>query len=156
MQIFRVLFAAALLAALNPAARADTELKDRLVAASEQMGENMLDVIRACAPDIDMSGIEVEYTPRMTESVACVVDTHIERFGRDETEALVEQAEQMAERSFSTLQEMTRLQQEYPRLSSSELVEINQQCGTLEASRELPMNQLMQENMAQLSACFSQ
>lgn len=139
-----------------PAAQADSELRDRFIAASERMGQNMLDVIGACAPGIDTSGIEMEYTPRMTEAANCVVDTHVERFGREETEVLVEQAEAMAERSFSSLQEMSRLQQDYPRLSDPALIEINQQCGTLEASRELPMNQLMQENMAQLADCFSQ
>jgi hypothetical protein len=136
-------------------AQSDAELRERFIAASEQMGENMLDVIRDCAPDIDMSGIEVEYTPAMTEAAHCVVETHIERYGKDETEVLVEQAEAMAERSFSSLQEMANMQQDYPELSSEALIELNQECGTLEASRELPMNQLMRDNMSRLAACYS-
>jgi hypothetical protein len=155
MPLFRILSVLAAVAAAVSTAQADEALRDRFIAASERTGENMLDVIRECAPDIDTSGIEVEYTPEMTEAANCVVDTHIERFGRDETEALVEQAEAMAERSFSSLQEMSTLQQDYPRLSDPALVEINRECGTLEASRDLPMNRLMQENMAKMSACLS-
>jgi hypothetical protein len=34
-------------------------------------------------------------------------------------------------------------------------MELNQECGTLEASRELPMNRLMRENMSRLTACFA-
>jgi hypothetical protein len=50
---------------------------------------------------------------------------------------------------------MSTLQQDYPRLSDPALVEINRECGTLEASRDLPMNRLMQKNMAKMAACLS-
>lgn len=155
MPMIRILAALAL-AAVVPTAHADTELRDRFIAASQQMGENMMEVVQACAPDLDLSEVNFDYTPGMVEATECVVDTHIERFGRSETEELVEQAEAMAERSFSSLQEMTTFQQEYPQLSRPELVEINQSCGTLEASNDLPMNRIMRENMMQLMECFSQ
>ncbi len=155
MPMIRILAALAVVVAL-PNAHADSELRDRFIAASQDMGESMMKAVKACAPEIDISGIDFEYTPRMVEATECVVETHIERFGRAETEALVEQAEAMSERSFSSLQEMTMLQQDYPALSSPELVEINQNCGTLEASSDLPMNRVMRENMSQLAACFSQ
>jgi hypothetical protein len=50
---------------------------------------------------------------------------------------------------------MASLQQDYPELSSEAMIELNQECGTLEASRELPMNQLMRDNMSRLAACYS-
>jgi hypothetical protein len=158
MLIFRTLTGLALAAGLSVPGpvQADTELRDRYVAASQQMGENMLKVIEDCAPGLDTSGIDFEHTPRMMEAVGCVIDTHIERFGRDETEALVAEAEAMGERSFSSLQEMGTMQQDYPRLSSPGMVEITQQCGVVEASQDLPISRLMQDNMGELMACFSQ
>ncbi|MBY6205194.1 hypothetical protein [Halomonas denitrificans] len=136
-------------------AYADDGLRDRYVAASQQIGETMLDVIEDCAPDLDTSGIDFEYTERMVASVECVVETHIERFGRAETVALVEEVEAMADRTFSSLQEMATLQQDYPRLSDPAMLEINQDCGTVEASQDLPLSALMQDNMAKLAGCFS-
>lgn len=158
MPVSRILPVLAVAAALAPlsSAQADSELRDRYIAASQQMGEGMLKVVQACAPQIDMSEIDFDYTPRMVEAVSCVVDTHIDRFGRAETVALVEEAEAMGERSFSSLQEMTTMQQDYPRLSDPAMLEINQTCGTIEASRDLPLTSLMQENMAQMAACFSE
>lgn len=151
---FPALALAACLFAAGPA-QADEDLRDRYIAASQKMGESMLEVIEACATGIDTSGIDFEYTDRMIESVDCVVETHIERFGRDETEALVEEAEAMGERSFSSLQEMAAMQEDYPRLSAPEMLEINQACGTIQASQDLPISRLMRENMADLAACFS-
>lgn len=154
-RIFPVVIVAVALAALSPV-RADTELRDRYIEATQQMGENMLKVVQACAPEIDVSEIDFDYTPRMVEAVGCVVDTHIDRFGRAETVALVEEAEAMGERSFSSLQEMAMMQQDYPRLSEPAMLEINQACGTIEASRDLPLSRVMQENMAQMAACFQE
>lgn len=134
---------------------ADEGLRDRYITASQNIGENMLDVIEECAPALDTRGIDFEYTERMADSVECVVEAHIDRFGRDETEALVDEAEAMAGRSFSSLEEMTTLQQEYPRLSDPAMLEINQACGTVEASKDLPLSRLMQDNMAKLAGCFS-
>ena len=150
MSMFRPTTALAVLTALFAAgsAAADNELRDRYIAASQQMGENMLEVIEGCAPGIDTRDIDFEYSPRMMDAVSCVIDTHIERFGRDETEALVEEAEAMGERSFSSLQEMGTIQQDYPRLSSEGMIEITQQCGVIEASQDLPLTRLMRDNMA--------
>lgn len=134
---------------------ADEELRDRYIAATQAMGENMLDVLRDCAPEIDYSGIDFEYSPEMTEAVGCVVEGHIERVGRDETVALVEEAEAMGQRSFGSLQDMTTMQEDYPRLSSQAMMELSQECGTIEASQDLPLSQLMRENMGELAACFS-
>jgi len=158
MPVFRILPLLVVAAAVAPlgSAQADNELRDRYIEATQQMGENMLEVVKACAPEIDMSEIDFDYTPRMVEAVGCVVETHIDRFGRAETEALVEEAEAMGERSFSSLQEMATMQQDYPRLSEPEMLEINQACGTIEASRDLPLSNVMQENMAQMAACFSE
>ena len=141
--------------AASATTHADDGLRDRYIAASQQIGETMLDVIEDCAPDLDTSGIDFEYTERMVDSVECVVETHTDRFGKDETEALVEEAEAMADRTFASLQEMATLQQEYPRLSDSAMLEINQACGTVEASQDLPLSRLMQDNMAKLAGCFS-
>ncbi|MGK7297371.1 MAG: hypothetical protein ACNS61_16365 [Candidatus Wenzhouxiangella sp. M2_3B_020] len=138
------------------AARADDELRDRYIAATQEMGKTMLDVMQACAPDVDMSGVDFDYTPRMTEAVGCVIETHIDRFGRPATVELVEQAEAMGERSFSSFREMTEIQQEYPRMSDPAMLEINQVCGTIEASQDLPLSRLMQENMDKMAACFAE
>src|SRR6056297_1621356 len=154
-RMFTASFLVACLSAANPA-QADTELRDRFIAAGQQMGEGMLEVMKGCAPDIDTSEVDLEYTPRMTEAVSCVVDRHIERFGRDETVALVEQAEAMGERPFSSLQEMATIQEDYPKLSTPAMAEFNQACGMVEASQDSSMARLMQENMAELTACFSQ
>ncbi|GEM_PF-6349068 len=148
-----LLIAAALLA--SGSARADAELRDRYILASQKMGENMLKVIEACAADLDTSDIDFDYTPRMTEAVGCIIDKHIQRYGRDETVALVEDAEAMGERSFSSLQDMASIQQEYPRLATPGMMEITQQCGVIEASRDLPLTKLMQDNMATLAPCFT-
>ena len=147
-------FAAALV--LCASAQAGEELRDRYIEASKSMGEGMLEVLQDCAPDVDMSGINFDYTPRMTEAVGCLIDTHIDRLGRDKTVELVEAAEEMGERSFSTMQEMASMQEDYPVLSSPAMVEISQECGTIEASKDLPLSQLMQENMADFMGCFSQ
>lgn len=144
----------AVLAAGN--AQADPELRDRYIAASQQMGENMLTVIEACAPDLDTRDVDFDYTPRMNDAVECIIETHIDRFGRDETVALVEEAEAMGQRTFSSLQEMASIQQDFPRLSTQGMMEITQQCGAIEASQDLPLTQLMQDNMAVLTACFGQ
>lgn len=138
------------------AARADEELRDRYIAATQELGESMLEMMRACAPDIDMSGVDFEYTPRMEEAVACVIDAHIDRLGRPATVELVEQAEAMGARPFSSIQEMAELQQDYPRLSDPAMLEINQTCGTMEASQDLPLNRLMRENMDRMAACFAE
>ena len=137
-------------------AQADGGLRDRYIAATQEMGENMLAVMQACVPDVDMSDVDFDYTPRMTEAVACVIETHIDRFGRPATVDLVEQAEAMGERSFSSLREMTEIQQEYPRLSDPAMLEINQTCGTIEASQDLPLSRLMRENMDKMAACFAE
>lgn len=158
MPVFRILPVLATVAVLVPVspAHADSELRDRYIVATQQMGEGMMEMVQACAPEIDTSEIDFDYTPGMVEAVDCVIDSHIERFGRAETEALVEEAEAMGERSFSSLQEMAAMQQDYPRLSEPAMLEINQACGTIEASRDLPLSRLMQENMAQMAACFSE
>lgn len=136
-------------------AHADDELRDRYIAATQVMGDQMLDVINDCAPDIDTSEIDFDYSDRMTEAVGCVIDGHIERFGKDETEALVGEMEALSERSFSSLQEMSTLQAEYPRLSDEALMELNMSCGTMEASQDLDLTRLMQDNMAALASCFT-
>jgi hypothetical protein len=157
MTMYRLMTAVVLAGALSAfsAVRADDELRDRYIAATQEMGENMLAVMQACAPDVDMSDVDFDYTPRMTEAVACVIETHIDRFGRPATVELVAQAEAMGERSFSSLQEMTEIQQEYPRLSDTAMLEINQACGTIEASQDLPLSRLMRENMDKMAACLA-
>lgn len=157
MPMFRSLLLSSLMLGLFhvDGVRADPDLNQRFIAASQKMGEGMIELVKSCAPSIDLSGVDAEFTPRMREATECVVDTHIERFGRGQTEELVEQAEAMAAQSFSSLQEMTTLQQDYPRLSSPDLLEINRSCGTLEASNDLPMNRVLRENMAQMTDCFS-
>ena len=147
-------FTAALLA--SGAARADDDLRDRYIAATQEMGKTMRDVMQACAPGVDLSEVDFEYTPRMTESVACVIEIHVDRFGRPATVELVEEAEAMGERSFSSLQEMTEIQQEYPRLSDPAMLEISRTCGTFEASQDLPLSRLMRENMDKMAACFAE
>ena len=149
-----ILLCVASLLAFTPAF-ADTDLRDRYIAASQAMGENMLTMLKACAPQLDMSDIDFEFSERMTESVSCVVETHIDRFGRDETEALVEEAEAMGQRSFSSLQEMSSIQTDYPRLSNDAMLEISQACGTIEASQDLELTQFMVDNMSSLTACFT-
>jgi len=120
------------------------------------MGEQMLEVIRRCAPDVDTSSVDFDYSPKMIEAVSCLIDRHIDRFGRAETVTLVEQAEAMSERSFSSMQEMATMQEDYPQLSTPAMGELNQACGMVEASQESSMARLMQNNMSELMACFSQ
>jgi hypothetical protein len=134
----------------------DQELKDRFVAASEEMGKGMMALVKSCAPGVDLSGVDGEYTPQMVDAAHCVVDTHIQRFGRAETETLVAEAEAMAERSFSSFQEMNALQQDYPLLSGQALLEINRSCGTFDASRDFPLNRVMRQSMASMADCLSQ
>lgn len=157
MPTLRLLSAAALAAGLAVVApaQADTELRDRYITASQKMGQGMLQVIKACAPEVDTSGIDFEYSPRMIDAVDCVIETHIERFGREETVALVEQAEAMGERSFSTLKEMSDMQEDYPRLSDPVMGEIHQACGTIAASQDLPITGLMRENASKMAECFA-
>lgn len=136
--------------------QADDELRDRYIAATQVMGDKMLKVINDCAPDIDTSDVDFDYSERMTEAVGCVIEGHIDRFGKGETEALVGEMEALSERSFSSLQEMTALQTEYPRLSENAMMELNMACGTMEASQDLDLTRVMQDNMASLAGCFTQ
>jgi hypothetical protein len=154
----RVLISLAVAAGLSfsGTAQADSELIDRYVAASQQAGKQMLKLVENCAPGIDTSEVDFEYSERMTESANCLIETHVERYGRDETVALVEDAEAMSEREFSSFSEMMDMPEDFPRLTSPEVAEINQECGTVEASQDMPLSRLMQENMDQMMACFSE
>jgi len=158
MHTSRVLVSLAAAAGLSflSTAQADSELVDRYVAASQKAGEQMLKLVEGCAPGIDTSEVDFEYSDRMTEAVNCLIETHVERFGREETVRLVEDAEAMSERGFSSFSEMMDMPDDYPRLTSPEVAEINQECGTVEASQDMPLSRLMQENMDQMMACFSE
>jgi len=158
MSIFRPMILSSILLACFAvdSASGNQGLKDRFVVASEEMGEAMMEMVRSCAPGIDLSGVESAYTPRMVDAAHCVIDLHVDQFGQAETEALVSQAEAMAEQSFSSFQEMESLQQNYPRLSNPALSEINRSCGTFEAANDYSLNRVMRQSMASMADCQSQ
>ena len=152
-RLARPALAAALLALALPA-QADTALTERYIAASEQLSQSMLSALASCAPGLNLTGTELAYTPAMRNAVSCVIDSHLDRFGRAETEAMIAEAEAMSARGFSSLAEMAAMQADYPRLSAAHMMELNQSCGTIEASQDLPLTRLMAQNMGQIAACF--
>lgn len=155
--LLRCLPAACVALMLAPVpAVADSDLVDRYIAASQKSAQSMLDVLKTCAPQVDFSSVNFDFTPKMREGVECVIDAHIEQTNRAETVALVEEAEAMADAGFDSMREMISLQEQYPRLGNDRMMGINQSCGTIEASREQPLYQVVQNNMAALTPCFAE
>lgn len=142
------------LGAISPVS-ADSALTERYIVATQSMGENMLEMIESCAPGLDTSEVHFDYTPRMREAVSCIITNHVDQLGYDQTVALVEQAEAMGQRSFASLHAMASTQEDYPLLSSEVMIELTQSCGTVEASQDLPMGDLMRNNMDKMAACFA-